>query len=223
MHEVTNNFALAIRLYNLHVSASGLSLSLYRCKRGAAAFTANIRADSVLSTSIDYRDEREAFARLQLDAPWALEAARTDDGLYFRGLARRAELMNSMSELQFEEMMAEFNRVPLLMWETVLAQFGGRYLGKAKLKPRIVATSRGVSWWEVRGKVALPHYPTEQALTIRFFPSVVDDAWSMQVALPGLNADVIRHNQKVTHEAKSVLRERGIQLDDVVNGTYLSL
>lgn len=223
MYEVSNNFALAIRLHNLYVSHSDMAVNLYRCKRGAAAFTAHFRAGGLPASSIDYMDEREAFARLHLDAPWALDAARMGESLYYRGLARRAELMNSMSEPAFDALMAEFNRVPMLMWDTVLAQFGGRYRGKSKVKPRITATSKGVSWWEVRGKVALPQYPAEQSLSVRFFPSMVDDAWSMQVALPSLNADVIRHNQKVTREAMSELQARGVKLEDVVNGTLLCL
>jgi hypothetical protein len=109
------------------------------------------------------------------------------------------------------------------MWEVVLAQFGGRYLGKAKLKPRITATSKGLSWWEVRGKVALPHYPEEQALSVRFFPSPVEDAWSMQVALPGISADVIRQNQRVTRDSMAELAARGVKFEDVVNGTLLCL
>lgn len=223
MHDVTNNFALAVRLYALHVSMPNLFINLYRGKRGRSTFEAGFIVGGT-STTQGYKDEREAFAHFKSEANWVLDAARTSQDLYYRGLARRAELMNSLSEAQFEALVTDFEKVPVLMWETALAHFGGKFLGKHRLKPRITATTKGLSWWEIRGKVSLPHYPAQETLVVRFFPSPVDDAtWSMQVSLPGIDADVIRRNQQVTRDAMDGLRARGMKLEDVTNGTLLVL
>jgi hypothetical protein len=227
MFEVTDNFALAIRLKQVYiVNADHSSVNLCRVKKG---FDAHIRvADgagtTVCAPSKNYDDELDVWQNLPNDLFWLHEAMRTSDGLYYRGLARRAELMAGLSALDFEARMAEFDKTPLLMWEIALNAFSGTYLGKARLKARATAHVAAISWIEVQGKVSMPHYDIPVTMAVRCFPSPVDEnAWAMQVELPCINAEVIRHNQKVTREAIAQVEHRGIRVEDVVNGTRLSL
>jgi hypothetical protein len=223
MFDVTENFALAIRLNYVHLSAGGMSINLTPDRKGAAQFTARFYSQGK-SASNDYADERDVWASLAVDAPWVLEAARTDENLYMRGLAMRAQMLNSMSDVDFQARMAEFERIPLLMWDAVLSQLGGKYLAKAKLKPRATATSKGISWCAVRGKVALPHYEAPELMHVRFFPSPVEDnVWSMQLGLHSKDRDTILRNQHALRGAIAEMRTHGIEIGDVVNGTLLSL
>ncbi|MBK3779854.1 hypothetical protein G3A43_06275 [Paraburkholderia aspalathi] len=227
MFEVTDNFALAIRLKQVYiVNFDHSSVNLIRTKRG---FDAHIRVSDGAGTTSSvptkcYGNELTVWQNLPHELFWLRDALHTSDDLYYRGLARRFSLMTGMSELDFEARMVEFERTPMLMWETALKEFGGTYLGKARLKPRVTGHTKGISWIEVQAKVGMPHYDQPVTMAVRCFPSPVDEnAWAMQVELPCHNTDIIRHNQKVTRDAIAQVEHRGIRIEDVVNGTRLSL
>lgn len=215
MFDITDNFAVAVRLNYIYLMNS---VSLSTGKRGG--FDCTLKDGSGTEVYQHFMTETEVWAALPGQAPDLLSQLHASISLYDRGLARRAEMYQSSS---LEAAKAEFEKTPHLMFRTLLETLGGRLIGaKPKLRPK--ATRRGISLWELRGRVRLSHYPEPVALVLKVFPSPIKpDAWLMRVHLPGTTSEVIRENQVAIQRAIYLLEGHGVTIEDVTQGTNLEL
>jgi hypothetical protein len=171
-----------------------------------------------------FTTEREVWNHFPAHVPWMLDELATSPHLYYRGLARRAELMRTLSEAEFEARMTDFERVPRQMWSALLTAFGGMHVSKSTLTVRSKALKRGIGLWELRARVGLPQYNEPVSMAVHCFPSPVDnDAWLMRVQLPPLSTDVILRNQAAIRQTVSNLGLEGVRIEDVTQGTNLVL
>ncbi|RQR65350.1 hypothetical protein DIE18_02380 [Burkholderia sp. Bp9125] len=226
MFEVTDNFALAIRLNHAHDNIKGKGdYRLYSSSKGFdAGYSLVGPGGESVEGSMTFTTEREVWNHFPAHVPWMLEELATSPHLYFRGLARRAELMRTLSEAEFEARMNDFERVPRQMWAALLTALAGMHLSKSTLMVRSKALKRGVGLWEMRARVGLAHYNEPVSMALHCFPSPVDnDAWLMRVQLPALSTDVVRSNQAAIRQAISNLELEGVHIEDVTQGTNLVL
>lgn len=226
MFEVTDNFALAIRLNYAHDSITGKGdYRLYSSPKGFDAGYSLVGPDGEpVKGSLTFTTEREVWNHFPAHVPWMLDELATSPHLYYRGLARRAELMRTLSEAEFEARMTDFERVPRLMWGALLTALSGMHVSKSTLTVRSKALKRGIGLWELRARVGLPHYNEPVPMAVHCFPSAVDnDAWLMRVQLPALSTDVVRSNQAAIRQAVSNLELEGVRIEDVTHGTNLVL
>lgn len=225
MFDVTDNFALAIRLNYAHERIAGKgSVCIYSAPKGFVASATLLGPDGESTEEMTAENEREVWRAFPAQVPWLLDELATSQNLYYRGLARRAELMRALSEAEFEARMVEFERVPRQMWAALLTAFGGMQVSRSKLMVRSKALKRGIGLWELRSRVGLPHYNEPVSMALQCFPSPVDhDAWLMRVQLPALSTDVVRSNQAAIRLAVSNLELEGVRIEDVTHGTNLIL
>lgn len=223
--DITDNFALAIRLNHIHESIPGKgSICVYSAPAGFVARATQLGSDGETKEELTVETEREVWLAFPALVPWVLDELATSPNVYYRGLARRAELMRTHSDAEFETLLSNFERAPRLMWTALLTAFGGMHLSKSTLTVRSKALKRGIGLWELRARVGLSHYNEPVSMAVQCFPSPVEnDAWMMRVQLPAISTEVILRNQVAIRLAVSNLAREGVRIEDVTQGTNLVL
>jgi hypothetical protein len=221
MIDITDNFAVAIRLNDIYnLDATGTTVIVSHGRKG---FDVTLRDPRTGVEDIrNYKWEEQVWRGLPAVCPALLPALAGSTHLYHRGLARRAELYAAPKLL--EAATVQFERVPRLMFDTMLEVLDGVKVSRETSKLRPTANKRGISLWQLRARCHLPQYATPEPLVLKVFPSPVDSrAWLMRVELPGHSADIIRSNQAAIRRAIQLLDGRGVVVEDVGQGTLLDL
>lgn len=220
--KITDNFAITcqpVRCYVFDHTKAGtnywLSMTKRRGKYLVLFSTPASKTHRDVETTHD--TEREAWEQVERREPNYF-AMMQKNGLVTAGLAQRAQLILSSSDLAWEHMQLELKDRLLSYFLKIADGMGATVMAK-KINPGQLSHSLPFSAWTAKAKVHLPHLDKPEALRCDFTPSPVNEnGWDVQVALTTATPDVYVRNQQLITEA---LISPGFDVCDVRQGSWL--
>ena len=138
--------------------------------------------------------------------------------------AQRARLLFAVGPDRVEELKADMSADILEMSTLALDSLGGEIVSKARPRVLRVGNTRPYAWLEVRAKVRLPFDVEPKLFGVRFFPSPMEDkTWSVHFRHPSKSYPEIQLIQQRFDEFVETMKDRGVIIKDVLNGTQISL
>lgn len=229
---ITENFALAINLRHLYMTAPDGTNSINVTRQGQffradvsnRMVSADRQTTAVKPLAFECKEEQELWYKLLGSAPWLPHALAEAPHLFERGLALRCNMMLGLRDSELQAKRDEFARQTWLMWTTVLSALGAECVAKSTPALRVPSTAKNVALWQYMAKVKLPYAKEPELMHLQFFPSPVKDrTWLMRTYAPAPTEEILTANQDAIRGAEAKLESLGIHIEDVTRGSRLFL
>lgn len=176
---------------------------------------------SNMGSYTDYPDELSAWQAAEAQYPTVVDACRRSKLLWYRTMARRAEILLT----EGPDALAEKREVQLAtmvrLHHIALGALDARVLTRAAPKPVRLSNARALSWYETRCTLVLPAGSDKLRFALRCLPSPVEeDVWSVHFRVTDASDDAILELQTGFERfVEQVQVEAGIRIKDAFNGT----
>jgi len=169
----------------------------------------------------DYPDELSAWLAAVAQCPTVVDACRDSKIMWYRAVARRAEILLTEGCDVLAEKRDEQLAVLLRLHHVALKALDARVTTRAAPKPMRLSNAKTLSWYETRCTLILPHGPEKMRFALRALPSPVEEGvWSAHFRVADAKDDAILAVQAGFERFVELAREEeGIVIKDAFNGT----
>lgn len=221
MTTITETFALCTQPVYMHLRDAASAKTMLWTRQSTRGKKYRV-SDS--KTYPEFDTEGEAWNYANSMYPDLIGTLSRSDMANYRACGLRGELFLTLGETRVKEWTEAVHQQVFEIYEEALRALDATRTTKAVPKVTRVSSARSTSWLEVRTKVLLPGTSEALLLSVRCFPSMVEDkTWSVRLRVPSISNQCTLDVQRRFEDLVTNLGYQGITVKDVQNGTCFDL